>query len=68
MVPEYRVEDMVFEMEEEKIPVYQPPKPTGSGEDDEDAEGAKQENGDDGEDGEAHCSHIQQKDASPSLL
>ena len=37
-MPEYRPEDMVFEMEEEKVPVYNPPKP--GEEDDEDDGGA----------------------------
>ena len=35
VMPEYRPEDMVFEMEEEKIPAYNPPK--AADEDDEDA-------------------------------
>lgn len=47
-MPEYKPEDMVFEMEEEKIPVYNPPKPADS-DDYSDGEGAEEENGIDGE-------------------
>ena len=45
-MPEYRPEDMVFEMEEEKIPVYNPPKPEDSGGEDDGEAGARQEHGD----------------------
>lgn len=47
-MPEYRPEDMVFEMEEEKIPIYKPPQPEGGdAEADADgvADGAEPENG-----------------------
>ncbi len=47
-MPEYKPEDMVFEMEEEKIPVYIPPKQAGS-DGDSDGEGVEPENGVDGE-------------------
>ena len=50
LMPEYRPEDMVFEMEEEKIPIYKPPQPEGSDAEDEAdgiAEGAEPEDGGD---------------------
>jgi len=47
-MPEYRPEDMVFEMEEEKIPMYNPPKPEDSGDEDDIEAGARQEHGDTG--------------------
>ena len=47
-MPEYRPEDMVFEVEEEKIPVYNPPKPEDSGDEDDVEAGARQEHGDNG--------------------
>ncbi len=46
VMPEYRPEDMVFEMEEEKIPVYNPPKPDDEDEDDEVEAAATEQNGD----------------------
>ena len=58
-MPEYRPEDMVFEMEEEKIPIYQPPKPEESdAEDDAEgrADGAEEENR-----GDTPCPHCLQK-------
>ena len=47
-MPEYKLEDMVFEMEEEEIPVYNPPKPADS-DGDSDGEGGQQEKEVDGE-------------------
>ena len=45
VMPEYRPEDMVFEMEEEKIPVYNPPKPADDDDDDDDAAAAHEGDG-----------------------
>ena len=45
VMPEYRPEDMVFEMEEEKIPAYNPPKAADEDDEDATAEMEKGENG-----------------------
>lgn len=48
VMPEYRPEDMVFEMEEEKIPVYNPPKPGDEADEDDDGAAAGMEQGENG--------------------
>ena len=45
VMPEYRPEDMVFEMEEEKIPVYNPPKPADEDDQEDDEAGQNAANG-----------------------
>ena len=51
--PEYRVEEMTFELEEERIPVYRPPADDADGE-----EGPDQDPGAPGSSGDGHLMRV----------